>query len=839
MKTLKEQNFEKELPSGYRQALYINAKNAKFGIIFNLIAVVVLIIVMAIAILSLHVGGKLSSDILKMEYTQLTFTYLIFFALMIGYIILHELVHGIAYKTLTGEKLTFGISWSCAFCGVPHIFTYRRTAIISVISPFAVFTVLFVPILVLLYCFSPLYYLLTAFLFGLHLGGCSGDLYVLYLLTARFKGQKTLMRDTGPEQFFYVSDEEMFKKAKWIYASCEADADQYTEYVDVVPKAYGNATMFISCDSDYTLFVNGRYVASNQYGDFEHYKIYDTLDLTTYLTESENRIKIILYHCGVDTQRYRKAEAGLIYEITSDDKLLASSSEKTLSRLSPTYVSGAKRYVSRQLGFTFTYDATKESEDGYCPSVTVDKNVTFFPRPIKKQTLLKPRESKKVTKLDKETYLVDLGEEVVGLATLDIISSEEQTVRVAWGESLTDGRVRRKIGSRHFYFDYTARKGRNTFTDYMLRLGCRYLEITANSPIEILCAGILPQVYEVERSSCQIDSPLDRQIYDICVNTLELCMMEHYVDTPWREQCLYAFDSRNQMLCGYFAFEGGNRDYVRANLKLMGEDRRADGLLSICYPCGTELAIPSFSLYYVIAMREYMNYTGDTSLAAEYSLKIEGILDEFLKNSKDGLINTFAGEQMWNFYDWSRYLEGSIHKNEGVRPDLVINCLFVLALDAYESMCEATGIGFKYGGKADELRRLIATEFKRENGLLSLRKEGDEYTALGNSLAILCGAVSGEDARNVCDKIVSGEATPSSLSMNVWKYDALILTDAERYNEYILREIRETYKKMLDAGSTTVWETAEGAPAFSGAGSLCHGWSAVPIYVFHKLRIAK
>ena len=82
MKTLKEQNFEKELPSGYRQALYINAKNAKFGIIFNLIAVVVLIIVMAIAILSLHVGGKLSSDILKMEYTQLTFTYLIFFALM-------------------------------------------------------------------------------------------------------------------------------------------------------------------------------------------------------------------------------------------------------------------------------------------------------------------------------------------------------------------------------------------------------------------------------------------------------------------------------------------------------------------------------------------------------------------------------------------------------------------------------------------------------------------------------------------------------------------------------------------------------------------------------------
>ena len=73
--------------------------------------------------------------------------------------------------------------------------------------------------------------------------------------------------------------------------------------------------------------------------------------------------------------------------------------------------------------------------------------------------------------------------------------------------------------------------------------------------------------------------------------------MEHYVDTPWREQCLYAFDSRNQMLCGYYVFENGNAEYARGNLKLIAEDRRADGLLSICTPCGTDLTIPAFSLY--------------------------------------------------------------------------------------------------------------------------------------------------------------------------------------------------------------------------------------------------
>ncbi len=204
MKTTKEQNFERELPAGYKQALYINAKNPKFGIIFNLIALAVLAAVMVLAFLSLHMGGKLSADILNIDDTQFMVMYLIFFGSIIGYIVLHELVHGVAYKTLTGEKLTFGLSWSCAFCGVPHIYTYRRTALISVVAPFALFTALFIPLLAVLYFVSPLYYLIVAFLFGLHAGGCSGDLYVLYLLTVRFKDKKVLMRDTGPEQFFYV-----------------------------------------------------------------------------------------------------------------------------------------------------------------------------------------------------------------------------------------------------------------------------------------------------------------------------------------------------------------------------------------------------------------------------------------------------------------------------------------------------------------------------------------------------------------------------------------------------------------------------------------------------------
>lgn len=82
----------------------------------------------------------------------------------------------------------------------------------------------------------------------------------------------------------------------------------------------------------------------------------------------------------------------------------------------------------------------------------------------------------------------------------------------------------------------------------------RYLEVFAQHPIRLHYAGIIPQVIPVEVIPCRFDSDEDRRIYDVCINTMKLCMMEHYVDCPWREQNLYALDARNQMLFGYHAF---------------------------------------------------------------------------------------------------------------------------------------------------------------------------------------------------------------------------------------------------------------------------------------------
>ena len=71
--------------------------------------------------------------------------------------------------------------------------------------------------------------------------------------------------------------------------------------------------------------------------------------------------------------------------------------------------------------------------------------------------------------------------------------------------------------------------------------------------------------------------------------------------------------------------------------------------------------------------------------------------------------------------------------------------------------------------------------------------------------------------------------------MKAFKYDALLKNNREKYKDSVLSEIRKTYKIMVDSGLGTVWETIEGETAFDNAGSLCHGWSAIPIYYFDIL----
>lgn len=300
--------------------------------------------------------------------------------------------------------------------------------------------------------------------------------------------------------------------AKWIWLHKENKKDEYGEFFASFITKKKPTVCRLSCDGDYTLFINGKYVVSNQYGDFEHYKIYDEIDITECLIDGQNELSILVWHFGEDSQRYVNAQAGVIFEVEPDGKVILASDEKVLCRESQAYKNGYCKKITGQLGFSFLYDARKENGGQLVPATVVEKDCTFYKRPIEKLQLLSQKEIS-VLKDDGNYYLIDLGEETVGLPVLEFISHTEQKILVAWGEDLQNGHVRRLIDGRDFSFEYIAKKGENKYTNYMLRLGCRYLELYAEQPIELTYLGLIPQVYPVKEKTFKAKNELDQTIY--------------------------------------------------------------------------------------------------------------------------------------------------------------------------------------------------------------------------------------------------------------------------------------------------------------------------------------
>ena len=191
-------NFESVLPAGYREAYTVDAKDKKVVTLMNLAGVGIMAVIAAPLYFLIRPTDFLGHFSMARN--------LIFIAVMLAYIVLHELTHGAAYKLLTGRKLTFGLTLTVAFCGVPEIYVYRRASLIAVLAPFAVFTVVFGAAAALLPTAWDRFY--AALLLAIHAGSCVGDLWNTLLYLTRFRDPRTLTRDTGPVQTFYLPEDQ-------------------------------------------------------------------------------------------------------------------------------------------------------------------------------------------------------------------------------------------------------------------------------------------------------------------------------------------------------------------------------------------------------------------------------------------------------------------------------------------------------------------------------------------------------------------------------------------------------------------------------------------------------
>ena len=690
------------------------------------------------------------------------------------------------------------------------------------------------------------------------------------------------------------------KSSKWIWCDNSQLPNQYAQFIKDFNVNSKNVTLYIAADMNYAAFVNGQYIPSFAYSDYPDCRSVDTLDISKYVQNGKNRLCIIGYCQVTDGHTYKKGNAGIRFAVYCDDDLTAFSDTDTLSRQAPDFENGEIENITSQLSYSFHYDAN--CYDGWLEtdyitdntwhnSVISLTNAALQERPIKPLVLeeripvnilsygtFKDNETTKnepaATKMQyaalsfknrvandfgpkslplkngisfSETdgdgiyIILDLKHETAGLLDFDIELETAAQISIGFGEHLDDLRARTTMGGRQFAVVYNAKSGRQNFTYYFKRFGARYLQLHVYSQnIKLYYAGIRPVNYPLNYiSDFDCNDLLLNKIYSVGMDTLRLCMHEHYEDCPWREQGLYAMDSRVQMLCGYYAFK--ETDMPRESMRLLAKGQREDGLLEMCAPSYFKMTIPCFSLVFVNSLKEYLEHSNDTEFIKEILPTVDNIFKCFESQfTNDGLLANFKGEKYWNFYEWTEGIDDWTSHVSDDDCQAPLQAMYIMAAEAYLELCEKCSVKPFDNSLAEKIENI------RKAAQRFWDNEKQAFRSCLNSKAPLTELV---QAQFICARIATEEQTdillekmtnPSehnlcqiTLSHCIYKYEAL-LAKPEIYGKFVRNDIAKTWGDMLFSGATSFWETQRGAWDFDSAGSLCHGWSTIPIYIFHK-----
>lgn len=660
-----------------------------------------------------------------------------------------------------------------------------------------------------------------------------------------------------------------------------------------VASAEENVELKISADTVYAVRLNGGERKIGRFPDIPPMRFYDSIRIGS-VRKGVNELVVSLYVQGIGSFQHVTGDPGLMFAV-SGTTLLATSDATLEWRVSCRHHADGVPLVTAQLGFSFDYDAagrehrwqTLTEEDCLRGPNDFDLRLRPVP-PVVLQDPVRERligqgaldgsevpealavgmDATGMQSVSAERFfaedgvhvrqefftrgfylLVDLGREECGLLQLEVDTDAGVVIDIGHAEHLQNGRIQTAIGKRCFVGRYRAKDGTNVFCRWEKRMAGRYILAHVRgvrSHFGFCRMTVRPMEFPlVERPIPAGLNSLRRKIWQTSVRTLRLCMHEHYEDCPWREQALYGGDSRNQMLAGYYAFDKSNK-MPELSLELLSRGLDEKGWIELCMPAKIGLSIPSFTLSWVIALGDHLDHRHDLGFLKTMMPAVRKVLNNRMSELVDDLLPCPRGNRYWQFYDWEKDLSGDLQMShsddwvEGPQYDAPLNLFVILAFESGARCAEAIGAksdGAKWRQAACRVRNAVRKSFWNvEKRQMETRLGASLAPAeLVQALALLADAVP-EDARtDVVRKLsAASDWTKTSLSMSLYKYDALRMAggDAERA---MYKSIDEVWQDMLKKGATSFWEVQEGWRAFGNAGSLCHGWSAIPVYFYGVL----
>jgi hypothetical protein len=144
-----------------------------------------------------------------------------------------------------------------------------------------------------------------------------------------------------------------------------------------------------------------------------------------------------------------------------------------------------------------------------------------------------------------------------------------------------------------------------------------------------------------------------RDVEPIAKRVLEMCSHESYMDCPYYEQIMYVGDTRLEVLATY-ALTRDDR-LPRKAIRMFDLSRRDGGLTTSRYPTREKQVIPTFSMWWVMMVHDFMMWRDDAAFTRKHLPGVRAVLEALRVHVRDGLLHAPLG---WNFVDWSGWWGG-------------------------------------------------------------------------------------------------------------------------------------------------------------------------------------
>ncbi len=386
--------------------------------------------------------------------------------------------------------------------------------------------------------------------------------------------------------------------------------------------------------------------------------------------------------------------------------------------------------------------------------------------------------------------------------------------------------------SQQYYekmMDTVSFDGETTYEPFYFRC-FRFIKVETEGDVSVKLEKFTEVNYPMKpRTDYDFGTETDNKLWEMSVRTLQRCMHETYEDCPFYEQLQYCMDSSTQMLFNYQLTDDDR--LARKCMDDFAQAQFADGLMPSRTPSTPDQHIPSFQLYFIFMVYAHYIRFGDTALVRKHLRAIDGVIEWFRQHiGEDGLV---AQSKYWNFIDWSKpWVYDQVRGCEGGVPLGVYEGVIGIynPMLAYFLKC-ASKLNIVCGRRdvANEYTTLAKSLIKKTNEVFWDEKRGmyaDDvnhiyFSQHMQTWCTLSGTATPKRAKKIMTKSLNIEAK-STFAFAYFYFRALEVAGMYEKTE----EMMTLYRNLIKLNCTTIPETP------TDSRSECHAWGALAIYEF-------